>query len=54
MTFITGHGVFDWAHSLLMEDILKKQVKFNRSYKTIDKDSEYEDIAIFTEEEIYQ
>jgi hypothetical protein len=53
MTFITGQGVFDWSNSLLMEDILQNQIKFKRSYISIDKEQDPEEIVIFSEDEIY-
>ena len=42
MTFISGTGVFDWAQSRLMSDVVNKRVKFN-----------IDDPSIYTEEEIY-
>jgi hypothetical protein len=53
MTFITGNGVFDWSNSLLMEDILQNKTKFKRSYISIDKEQDIEDIVIFSEDEIF-
>lgn len=42
MTFLSGTGVFDWAQSKLMSDVLDGRVKFN-----------IDDSSIYTEEDIY-
>jgi hypothetical protein len=42
MTFLSGTGVFDWAQSRLMSDVMNNRVKFN-----------IEDSSIYTEEDVY-
>jgi hypothetical protein len=42
MTFLSGTGVFDWAQSRLMGDVINNRVKFN-----------IEDSSIYTEEDVY-
>jgi hypothetical protein len=42
MTFLSGTGVFDWAQSKLMSDVLQGRIKFNT-----------EDSSIYTEEDVY-
>lgn len=42
MTFLSDSGVFDWAQSRLMNDVVNKRVKFNT-----------EDSTIYTEDDVY-
>ena len=42
MTFLSGTGVFDWAQSKLMQDVMCQREKFNT-----------EDAQIYTEEDVY-
>ena len=42
VTFLSGTGVFDWAQSKLMNDVLDGRQKFN-----------IEDSSIYTEEDVY-
>ena len=42
VTFLSGTGVFDWAQSKLMNDVLDGRIKFN-----------IEDSSIYTEEDVY-
>ena len=43
MTFLSGCGVFDWAHSMLMDDVHHSRVKFGSANRT----------DIFTEDEVF-
>ena len=44
MTFLSGCGVFDWAHSMLMDDVHHDRIKFGSPNK----------LDIFTEDEIFK
>lgn len=44
MTFLSGCGVFDWAHSILMDDVLNDRIKFGSGSR----------LDIFTEDEIFE
>ena len=43
MTFLSGCGVFDWAHSMLMDDVHHDRIKFGSPNR----------LDIFTEDEIF-
>ena len=43
MTFLSGCGVFDWAHSMLMDDVHHDKIKFGSPNR----------LDIFTEDEIF-
>ena len=45
MTFLSGCGFFDWAHSILMDDVLNDRIKFGGTSQRVD---------IFTEDEIFE